>query len=63
MPCRKGVGPLLPTGRRAEITCHLDTMEVHIPAQTHARGTSPNYAVRTFNGAIRIRSRIHSDRA
>jgi len=49
------------TGRRAEIIYHLDNMEVHIPAGTHAPGTSPTYAVWKFNGAVRIRSRIHSD--
>jgi hypothetical protein len=52
------------TGRRAEITYHLDNMEVHIPAHTHVPGgASPTYAVWKFNGAIRIRSRIHSDGA
>lgn len=49
------------TGRRAEITYHLDNMEVHIPAATHAAGASPTYAVWKFNGAVRIRSRIHSE--
>jgi hypothetical protein len=52
------------TGRRAEITYHLDNMEVHIPAHTHVPGAAvPTYAVWKFNGAIRIRSRIHSDGA
>ena len=51
------------TGRRAEITYHLDNMEVHIPAGTQASGSSPAYAVWKFNGAVRIRSRIHSDGA
>jgi hypothetical protein len=51
------------TGRRAEITYHLDNMEVHIPAGTHAPSASPAYATWKFNGAIRIRSRIHSEGA
>ena len=51
------------TGRRAEITYHLDNMEVHIPAGTHAPGAAPEYAVWKFNGAVRIRSRIHSEDA
>ncbi len=52
------------TGRRAEITCHHGNMEVHIPAHTHVPGgASSTYAVWKFNGAIRIRSRIHSDGA
>jgi hypothetical protein len=49
------------TGRRAEITYHLDNMEVHIPAGTQTSGSSTAYAVWKFNGAIRIRSRIHSE--
>jgi hypothetical protein len=52
------------TGRRAEITYHLDNMEVHIP--THAHGPSAAataYAVWKFNSAVCIRSRIHSDGA
>jgi hypothetical protein len=51
------------TGRRAEIIYHLDNMEVHIPAMTHASGSSPSYAVWKFNGAIRISSRIRSESA
>lgn len=52
------------TGRRAEITYHLDNMEVHIPSHTNAPGAAvPAYAVWKFNGAVRIRSRIHSDGA
>ena len=50
------------TGRRAEITYHLDNMEVHIPAHTQQSGAAaPAYAVWKLNGAIRIRSRIHSE--
>jgi hypothetical protein len=49
------------TGRRAEITYQLDHMEVHIPTHSHAPGdSSPTYAVWKFNGALTIRSRIHS---
>lgn len=51
------------TGRRAEITYHLDNMEVHIPAGTQGPNTPPAYAVWKFNGAVRIRSRIHSEGA
>jgi hypothetical protein len=51
------------TGRRAEIIYQLDNMEVHIPAGTLAAGSAQTYAVWKFNGAIRIRSRIHSDGA
>jgi hypothetical protein len=51
------------TGRRAEITYHLDNMEVHIPAGTHSPGAPPAHAVWKFNGAIRVRSRIHSEGA
>jgi hypothetical protein len=51
------------TGRRAEIIYHLDNMEVHIPAVAQASGASPTYAVWKFNGAIRVRSRIHSEGA
>lgn len=51
----------LMTGRRAEITYHLDNMEVHIPAGVHASGASPACAIWKFNGAVRIRSRIHSE--
>ena len=49
------------TGRRAEIIYHIDNMEVHIPDMTHATGASPTYAIWKFNGAVRIRSRIHSE--
>lgn len=49
------------TGRRAEITCQFENMEVHIPTHLPATGTSPpSYAVWKFNGAITIRSRTHS---
>jgi hypothetical protein len=51
------------TGRRAEITYHLDNMEVHIPAGTQAGGSVPSFAVWKFNGAVRISSRIRSDGA
>ncbi len=51
------------TGRRAEITDHLDNREVHVPAGTHAPGAAPADAVWKFNGAVRIRSRMHSDGA
>jgi hypothetical protein len=49
------------TGRRAEITYHLDSMEVYIPAGTQTPGSLPAYAVWRFNGAIPVRSRIHSE--
>ncbi len=47
------------TGRRAEITYHLDNMEVSIPSHTTAPGTeAPASAVWKFNGALRVSSRI-----
>ncbi len=47
------------TGRRAEISYHLDNLEVHIPSHAHAPGSAEAaYAVWKFNGAIRISSRI-----
>jgi hypothetical protein len=41
----------------------LRVREVHIPAGTHAPGGSPAHAIWKFNGAVRVRSRIHSDGA
>jgi hypothetical protein len=49
------------SGRRAEITCQFENMEVHVPTHSHAPGTiSPLYALWKFNGAITIRARVPS---
>lgn len=51
------------TGRRAEISYHLDNMEVHVPSHANPPGTAaPAYAVWKFNGALRISSRILGDK-
>ena len=51
------------TGRRAEITYHFDNMEVHIPVGPQVPGSTQGHAVWKLNGALRVRSRIHSEGA
>lgn len=46
------------TGRNAEITYHLENMEVHVPTHLDGKGTALSYAVWKFNGALRISSRV-----
>jgi hypothetical protein len=46
------------TGRGAEVSYHLDNLEVHIPTHIDAEGKTLGYAVWKFNGAVRISSRV-----
>ncbi len=46
------------TGRNAEITYHLENMEVHVPTHLDGQGNALTYAVWKFNGALRISSRV-----
>jgi hypothetical protein len=46
------------TGRNAEITYHLENMEVHVPTHLDGQGNALSYAIWKFNGALRISSRL-----
>jgi hypothetical protein len=42
------------TGRKAEVTCEFENMELHVPITT---GTNTEYAVWKLNGVMKFRAR------